>query len=326
MKLRLRRDEPGVALIAVLLIMALLMGLATALTTSINMDTGLRGAYHRSTAGFYAAESGLNRGMGDYRNIFLNFQIPTGSNFNPTTLTVGNRSVTYQITDATVYDAYGNPPSITIPPGQVFGGLNSIEYDYIDSSVASNASGDTEARVNAEFKVGNIPLFQFVAFYTKDLEIAPGANMNLIGRIHTNGDMYLSADGSLFSIVDDPTNGVNTVQVSAKGKIYRGRKRSTVCDAGQVSVDMLVDANGDGNLDPMGFNCNLPDTVSPSNGSGSTREALSSELSTWKGSMINHVESLAVPLPDIGARGNGVYWTRADLRIVLNLTTTTSVP
>ncbi|HUI25364.1 MAG TPA: PilX N-terminal domain-containing pilus assembly protein, partial [Candidatus Kryptonia bacterium] len=316
-----RVRESGVALIAVILILALLMGLATALTTSVNMDTGLRGGYHRSTTGFYAAESGLNRGMGDYRNIFLGFNVPSGSDFLPKTITVGTRTVNYQITDVTAYDASGNPPSITIPPGLVFGGLNSIEYDYIDGSSAMSNS-DTEARVNAEFKVGNIPLFQFVAFYTKDLEIAPGANMNLIGRIHTNGDLYLSADGALLSVVDDPADGINTVQVSAKGSIYRGRKRANSCDAGQVSVAELVDANHDGRLDPYGLNCNLPDSATPSSSSGSTREALSSELSTWKGSMINHVESIAVPLPDIDARGNGVYWTKADLRIVLNLTNT----
>ncbi len=316
-----RHGESGVALIAVVLILALLLGLAAALTTSINMDTGLRGAYQRSTAGFYAAESGLNRGMGDYRNIFLNFNTPYGADFAQKTITVGARTVDYKITDVTAYDSFSNPPSKTIPPGQVFGGLNSIEYDYIDSAVASSNS-NVEARVNAEFKVGNIPLFQFIAFYAKDLEIAPGANMNLIGRVHTNGDLYLSADSALLSIVDDPATGVNTVQVSAKGKIFRGRKRSTTCDAGQVSVAQLADANKDGRLDQYGLNCSLPDSVSPSSSSGSTREALASELSTWKGSMINHVESVAVPLPDIGARGTGVYWTRADLRIVLNLTRT----
>ncbi|HVO27590.1 MAG TPA: hypothetical protein VMW56_28595 [Candidatus Margulisiibacteriota bacterium] len=315
------RGEAGVALIAVLLLMALLMALAGALTTSINMDSGLRGAFSRSTGGFYAAESGLNRAMGDYRNIFLSFNTPNASDFATKALTISDRTVSYNITDVTAYDGQHNPPSITIPPGQLFGGLNSIEYDYIAGSSAQ-ANGDTQASVNAEFKVGNIPIFQFVAFYSKDLEIAPGADMTLVGRVHTNGDLYLSADGALLSIPDDPANGINTVQVSARGKIYRGRKRANACDSGKVSVATLVDANHDGRLDPYGLNCNLPDTTTPTDASGGTREIGAAELATWKGSMINNLDSIAVPQPDIAARGTGAFWSKADLRIVLNLTKT----
>src|SRR5574340_1271664 len=164
------QSQKGIALLAVLVVLMLLMVLSLSLTTTINMDSGVRGAYDRTTTGFYAAESGLNRGMGDYRNIFLGFNVPTGSDFALHSIAVGNRTVNYQITDVTTYDAQQNPPSITIPPGQLFGGLNAIEYDYIASSAASFHS-NTESNVNAEFKVGYIPVFQFVAFYTRDLEI-----------------------------------------------------------------------------------------------------------------------------------------------------------
>src|SRR5262249_10972882 len=109
-------NDRGVALIAVLLTLTLLMALATAMTTSVNMDSGLRGAYTRTTTGFYAAESGLNRAMGDYRNIFLNFNVPTGSDFNAKTITVGNRTVNYQIRDNNT--PAGTPTSLTIPSGQ----------------------------------------------------------------------------------------------------------------------------------------------------------------------------------------------------------------
>jgi hypothetical protein len=331
MSSRERSDEAGLALLAVLLIMTLLMGLAAALTTSINMDTGLRGAYHRSTTGFYAAESGLNRGMGDYRNIFLQFNVPKlGTtpgdlgDFAPKTITVGTRTVDYQISDVTAYDGSGSPPSITIPPGQLFGGLNSQEYDYIANSTAQS-NGDTEANVNAEFKVGNIPLFQFVAFYMKDLEIAPGADMTLNGRIHTNGDLYLSADGATLLISDNPP-AITTVQVTSKSKIFRGRKRQNNCDSGgRVVVDMLQDKVApSGALDPEGLNCSAPPSYPAVTGGGPTREVLASELATWKGSMVNHVESLAIPLPDISARGGGAYWSKADLRIVLDVSAGTT--
>jgi hypothetical protein len=313
-----RRSESGVALVAVMMILAMLMGLAVALNTSTNMDTALRGAYHRTTTGFYAAESGLNRGMGDYRNIFLNFNVPTGSDFAAHSISIGSRNVNYQISDVTAYVS-GNPPSITIPPGQLFGGLNSQEYDYIANSTATSGS-DVEARVNAEFKVGYIPLFQFVAFYTRDLEILPGPQMILNGRVHTNGSLYLNGGTSL-QIADNFAAGINTVQVSAAGDIYRGRKNDGTCDNGnsdtRVTVDMLQDivAPMPNDLDPKNLPC-----------SGASKRLIpSSELALWKGSMVNKVQSIAIPPPEIVARGSGNYWTKADLRIVLNLTKNTTL-
>ena len=247
--------------------------------------------------------------MGDYRNIFLNFNVPTGSDFAAKSLTVGSRTVNYQIVDNNTPP--GTPTSITIPSGQLFGGLNSQEYDYIVTSSATSNS-DTEAKVSAEFKVGYIPLFQFVAFYTRDLEIAPGADMTLNGRVHTNADLYLDADNSTLAIADNPPS-ITTVQVSAAGDIYRGRKRTSTCETGTVNVDMLQDTVAPfGNLDPKTLPCN----------GSSTRKVLASELAAWKGSMVNQIESISVPQPDNDARGPGSYWTHADLRITLNLNKT----
>jgi hypothetical protein len=37
---------------------------------------------------------------------------------------------------------------------------------------------------------------QFLAFYQNDLEILPGATMNLHGPVHTNGNLYLNSDAT----------------------------------------------------------------------------------------------------------------------------------
>jgi hypothetical protein len=314
MHTRRPNDEAGVALIAVILILALLMGLAAGFTTAVTMDTGLRGAFQRSTVGFYAAESGLNKGMGEYRNIFLSLNKPTTSSYGPRpAFAVGSRTVTYQMNPANP-GADGNAvgQQVTIPAGELFAGLSSTEYTYIESSQAVSPTGDTEANVAAEFKVGNIPLFQFIAFYAGDLEILPGPNMTLNGRVHTNGDLYLNSNGTL-SIADNPAAGITSVQVSAKGDIYRGRKDTSQSPAcgGTVSVDMLQDANNDGSLDPKTLPCQ--------NGSGSNWKVPVATLQTWKGSMISHIQSITIPQPDIIKRGSGDFWTKADLRIALKL-------
>lgn len=313
-------DNRGMALIAVMILSALLMALAVALGVAVRSDTQLRGAFASAVTGFYAAESGLNKGMGEYRNIFLEYNVPNGSDFNERTLTVGDREVTYKMTPRV-----GNPQNIVIPSGELFAGLNAIQYRYIVNSRAMNVRDDVEAAVGAEFLVGYIPLFQFVAFYKNDLEIAPGALMNLEGRVHTNANLYLNAQNaapnSLF-IRDNPAVGVLTVQVTAGGKILRGRKRTTTECTGTVSIDMLQDGQvaPANDLDPKLLDC--------TNGTN-TREVPASELALWKGSMFANLGNIAIPEPDIikpplavsnGGTGDpGVYWEKADLRIVLHL-------
>lgn len=305
------RDERGMALIGVVVLSALLMSLAITLAVQVTSDTQVRGAFDSGLTGFYAAESGLNLGMGEYRNIFLDYNVPEGADFAARTLAVGDRSVTYQLSERP-----GNPQNIVIPSGEVFAGLNAIQYRYIVNSQARDVNDDVEAAVGAEFLVGYIPLFQFVAFYKNDLEILPGPNMNLNGRVHTNGRLYLNSENTL-TIADNPPVGVLTVQVSAGKGIFRGRKNANTC-TGTVTVDMLQDkVSPFGNLDPKTLPCN---------GSG-TRSVPVSELAAWKGSMISNIGNIAIPEPDIikppgslsagGAGDPGVYWDKADLRIVL---------
>lgn len=294
--------EAGSALIVVILLMPILMALGATLATVVTMDMRLRGGFQRSTSGFYAAESGVDRAMAEYRNIFLDFRVPGGSDFAARSFTLGNRSVAYQLTEVP-----GNPKVVTIPVGDVFGGLSSLEYTYTVSSEAES-SNETEASIGAEFDVSYIPLFQFAAFYTNDLEILPGPEMHLHGRVHTNGNLYLNAGTHLY-IEDNPGAGITAVQVSAKGHIYRGRKDTSDCQ-GPVTVDMLGDVSPPTpDLDPQDLTCN---------GSG-TRKVSTAELATWKGSMVSEIESISVPEPDIIEKGEGVFWEKADLRIALKL-------
>ncbi|MGH7786210.1 MAG: hypothetical protein ACRERC_05050 [Candidatus Binatia bacterium] len=304
-------NDRGMALVGVIILSALLMTLAFALAVQVGSDTQLRGAFASSVSGFYAAESGLNQGMGEYRNIFLEYNVPNGGDFDERTFPLGEREVSYQLSERP-----GNPQNIVIPSGEVFAGLNAIQYRYIVNSHATDVNGDIEAAVGAEFLVGYIPLFQFVAFYQNDLEISPGPTMNLEGRVHTNGDLYLNGDAGPLRIRDNPPANVLTVQVSAGGTVYRGRKRADQCQ-GTVYVDKLEDISPkDGNLDEL---------IVPCSGSG-TREVPVSELALWKGSMLGSIGNIAVPEPDIITKGTGVYWEKADLRIVLVLDQPDSLP
>ena len=85
-------NRKGIALIGVLVTLAFLMALAATLASKVIMDTQVRGAFGQAMTGFYAAESGLDQGMAEFKTKFLNYQIPTGSDFNARTDVLGQRT------------------------------------------------------------------------------------------------------------------------------------------------------------------------------------------------------------------------------------------
>ena len=294
-----RREEKGIALVAVLIVMVLLMAIGGALHTGVISETILRGAHARATSGFYAAEAGINRGIGEYRNIFLSWSVPSGADFDQKTFPLGDRTVKYQMTQV------GAPnQNVLVPAGRPFAGLNAIRNVYVADSTSELNTGDVEANLGTEFDVDVISLFQFLAFYTGDLEILPGPIMQLNGPIHTNGSLYLNS-GNTMTIAENAA--VPTVNISAAGSIVRGRKDAPGPGSctGTVSIASLQDVNSDDILDRFNMPC-----------AGNQTDA---QLAQWLGSIRARQPVLAVPQPSILSRGAGQYWTGADLRIVLNL-------
>lgn len=313
------RNQGGIALVTVLTLMGIISVLAAAYTLTIRADTSLRGGAARERAGFYAAEAGLNTAMAEVDQYYENYSAP--GNYS-TTITVGAgahaREVTYSVNGV----AGHNPePPTQIPAGQPFAGLNTIRSRYTVSSVARNTANDQEASLGAEFSMNVVPIFQFLAFYQGDLEILPGPDMVLSGRIHTNSNLYLNSNNTL-RIADRPTATASIaanpyVQVSAAGNMYRGRKNNTDCN-GTIFIDKQQDSDpAIAGLDPLELPC-IGTTTSMIN--STTRDG-------YLGSLLANVNAMQIPAVSTFVRGDtsngvtgGAFWQNADLRIVLNLT------
>lgn len=97
---------------------------------------------------------------------------------------------------------------------------------------AQGESGLARIPMHKIINVEATPIFQFAVFYTNDLEVFPGPDMTLGGRVHTNGDLYLGCGGTLT---------VNTNYMGAVGKIYRERKDDPGVSAGTVAVRRWVE-------------------------------------------------------------------------------------
>jgi hypothetical protein len=298
--------QSGMVLVSTLFLLTALLTLLAAYCTMSASEIATTRSIKNSSDGFFAAEAGLNVRAKEIRDLFVGYNRPTG--VSPTLLSpcegsnngsgdfgcedfyfARRSAITYVREDA------ANPYQTTIPPDELFQGLSAQEYRYTVTSEAKNPSGRTEAILELVFKSRLVPMFQFVAFFNKDLEILPGANMNLSGPIHTNGDLYLNSDATLKVLG----------QVSTASDIYRGRKNNNT-RAGTIQV-------ATNRLSP-------PTYTNMHSGGGSRLSVTDATLTGFNGYVRKGVRVLTVPEPEeFDAAPGAAYWDAADLRIVLNL-------
>lgn len=294
--------EKGFALITTFLLMAVLTSLLSAYFFISKLETQSVGASKNSISGFYAAEGGLNLTAEAIRTVFVGFNRPAGSppttstpcfggdtgsgDYACETYTFGNhQAVTYSEEDP------ANPVILTIPAGEQYQNLNAQEYRFTTNSTAYGPANQVEAILELKYKSRLVPLFQFAAFYDKDLEIAPGPTMNLSGPVHTNGDLFLNSGNTL------NVNG----QVTIAGDMFRGRKNNTSC-GGNVRV-----------IDPGSLR-SVPSC------SGGRTPVTEPDVAAHNGMIQIGVDEVTVPGPEVFDPTPGqIYWDNAELRLALTL-------
>jgi hypothetical protein len=82
---------------------------------------------------------------------------------------------------------------------------------------ASGKSGGAKAKIVAAVALYQVPIYQFGVFYDGPLEITPGSNMTVMGRVHTNSSAYFR--GATVLAFQGP--------ITAVGNIYQWQKTGT---------------------------------------------------------------------------------------------------
>ena len=301
------RTRNGFVLVSTMMMLSLLLALMAVYFVTTSAETATVRYTRGASSGFYAAEAGLNLRADTIRQIFVGYNRPTGTspnatnpcttgnmgtgNFACSNYSFNNRSVaTYVSEDPT------NPVILTIPVGERYQNLNAQEYRYTAKSLATFNSDNLEANLELRFKSRLVPLFQFAAFYNKDLEILPGPTMTLSGPVHTNGSLWLYCNSATLTI---------SGQVTTAGDLWRGRKDGSVtpsCNNQPVNI-----------YDPLN-----PRTLVPSCPSRVMVSA--AQIQPYNNMIQTRVQPVTVPGPDVFDPTPGkVYWDKADLRIVLNV-------
>ncbi len=309
------RQNRGFVLITTIMMLVVLLSLFGALTILTQVELANVKYSRDTTAGFYGAEGALNKRASEIQTIFQNYNVPAGtapSATNPcTTGNMGSGDYACAVTTMSadnvdrqvmthLIPATGFPRSWYIPDGERYQRLWAQEYRYTANATARAGTPQrTEAVLELQFITRLVPLFQFVAFYDKDLEILPGPDMTLNGPVHTNGDLYLNSDAQLTA----------QGQITTSGRLYRGRKNTNVCNANSVDV-----------FDPIAARALQP--------SCSNRTNITTSAVTAFNNMIQiGVPRVSVPQPEmLDPVSTSIYWSRADLRLVLVLDAATGLP
>jgi hypothetical protein len=261
-------DRSGLALIATLLLLAMVAVLTTTALTGAMNALRTAGSDYQDTRIFYAAEAGAEGTLAQ-----LKIALADGY-LSPDELT----NMKPPQFDGIDFDSFtvnkiGDETVETITDGP-YAGLFALTQNVDIYSHASNAAGDISA-VILRAKAQAIPIFQFGVFFEGDLEGTNGPPLHMAGRVHSNGNIYLSSSNAWYHEM-----------VTTPNKVFHDRK-----DQHYVRNGVYIDDSG-GNAVRLNFDSRShPDP-----------EAFKSESCSRFDCRLQtdafDVDSLSLPLPD----------------------------
>jgi hypothetical protein len=191
------RNDHGVALITVLMLLALISAMLVATTTLVVKDQRARFQDHNRTDTFYVAHAGLEKMTNDLGRAFSINYAPSTADLNAVTAnppTLGN--MRFEIPGGAARSGYTINKGPTLPQTIAtgpFAGLQGLITTYT-MNVTAQSPAASEVSLRRTINTIAIPVFQFGIFSETDLSFFPGPTFNFGGRVHTNGNLFLGKD------------------------------------------------------------------------------------------------------------------------------------
>jgi Tfp pilus assembly protein PilX len=249
-----KNSSRGFTLIAALLIMVLLSGVAVGLLFMVTNEFRMGGNDLQANQAYYGAESGMEKLTADLSALYSQYQVPNNAQIqnlvtSPPTSTM-IPGMNYIETINYPVDASGNPVSGW---NTVSAGTNQGLYAEVipmTMSVIATRPGGASANVTRKVEVALIPVFQFGVFCGYDCSYFAGPNFGFGGRVHTNQNLFLASGADL--VFNDK---ISAFQQIIMDQLENGHP-TTVNYGGTVYVPKA--SSGcvlDGTFPPTGANC-----------------------------------------------------------------------
>ena len=225
---RILSNQGGFATLIALLMIGMLTLIGLAVLSSSDNEVTIAGNELQDMRSFYAAEAGLQKAAARLQYAYDSTNAP------PTVMPAGSDTLNQCVVAYTTVDN-GPAQQRNLEQGAL-AGLHALIKSFSITSTGVSLIDRARVQMSESFETALVPIFQFAVFYGNDLEIAPGPDMTLIGRVHSNGNLWLQANSSLR--LDS--------YVTASGDILHGRKGPGSAGNGDVLIK-----NADGNYVSM---------------------------------------------------------------------------
>lgn len=198
------KNDHGIALVTVLMMLTLISAMLVATTALVVKDQRARFQDTNRTNTFYVAHAGLEKITNDLGRAFAINYAPSNAELANVTATppaLGNMK--FEIPGGGARSGYTITKGPTVP--QVittgsFAGLQGLITPYVINVTAQSQAG-SESSLRRTVNTIAIPVFQFGIFSETDLSFFPGPNFNFGGRVHTNGNLFLAKDDNGNSLI-----------------------------------------------------------------------------------------------------------------------------
>jgi len=222
-----KHSSQGFTLIASLLILVLLSGVAAGLLFLVTNESKMAGNDLEANLAYYGAESGMEKLTSDLAALYNTSQAPTEAQIqNLATFTQISvvPSVTYQaqITFPSAGNSVAGMPCTTTQtgntppscPNTVTSGGNAGLYaeltPLVMKVIATRPSG-ASVSLTRTVEVAAIPVFQFGVFCAYDCSYHAGPNFSFGGRVHANGNLFLTEGGGNDLVFNDKISAYNQI-------------------------------------------------------------------------------------------------------------------
>jgi Tfp pilus assembly protein PilX len=203
-------NERGIALITTLLIMMLISALLVGFTIVISSDQRFRFIDRDRQQAFYAASAGLEKLTADLGDLFMTNLAPTTTQVSalgqPTGTPPAIPGITFTKQDATpgytISQVWAGTTNISTGP---YAGLMALMKRYQVDVTARTIGTGGEVHLQRTTETVAIPVFQFGMFSDMDLAFFAGSDFGFGGRVHTNGNLFLSQGGGTLTLSDKVT-------------------------------------------------------------------------------------------------------------------------
>jgi Tfp pilus assembly protein PilX len=183
----------GAALAAAILVMTLMLLIGLVFIQSAMTESNVASNATNLVQAFYVAEAGLEAGYQQLR-IKMNVNKPTSSDLAAVAPpAISNSTLSSRFTLAVTAAQVGaNDYSTTIDRG-AHRGLRGLSTDYEVTATATGPRGSRVALAQATHYL-RVPLFQFGFFYGRGVALAinTGPEFTFNGRVHSNGNLYIT--------------------------------------------------------------------------------------------------------------------------------------